>query len=36
MLDIEYVHIDKNTTLESLKKDLRMNEVYYLLNKALR
>ena len=33
---IEYVHIDKNTTLESLKKDLRMNEVYYLLNKALR
>ena len=36
MLDIEYVHIDKNTTLESLKKDLRMNEVYYLLNKALK
>ncbi len=34
--DIEYLHIDKDTTIESFKKDLRMNEVYYLLNKALK
>ncbi len=34
--DIEMVHIDKNTTISSIKQDLRTNEVYYLLNKALR
>ena len=36
MLDIEYLHIDKNSTFESVKRDLRINEVYYMLNKALR
>jgi L-arabinose isomerase len=32
---IEAVVIDKNTTIESFKKELRMNEIYYMLNKAL-
>ena len=32
---IEFVHIGKDTTIEGFKKELRMNEVYYLLNKAL-
>ncbi len=32
---IEYLHIDKDTTLPDFKKELRMNEVYYMLNKAL-
>ena len=32
---IEMVVIDKNTTIPEFKKELRMNEVYYLLNKAL-
>jgi L-arabinose isomerase len=32
---IEMVHIDKDTTVESFKKELRFNEVYYMLNKAL-
>jgi len=32
---IEMVHIDKNTTISEFKKELRMNEVYYMLNKAL-
>lgn len=32
---IEMVVIDKNTTIPAFKKELRMNEVYYLLNKAL-
>ena len=36
MLDIEYLHIDKSSTFESVKRDLRINEVYYMLNKALR
>ena len=35
MLGIEYLHIDKNSTFESVKRDLRINEVYYMLNKAL-
>lgn len=30
---IEMVVIDKNTTISEFKKELRMNEVYYLLNK---
>lgn len=34
--DIEMVHIGKETTVESFKKDLKINEIYYLLNKALR
>ena len=32
---IEMVHINKNTTISELKKELRFNEVYYMLNKAL-
>lgn len=32
---IEMVHINKNTTISEFKKELRMNEVYYMLNKAL-
>ena len=29
------VHINKDTTITEFKKELRMNEVYYMLNKAL-
>ena len=29
------VHINKDTTISCFKKELRMNEVYYMLNKAL-
>ena len=32
---IEMVYINKDTTIPEFKKELRMNEVYYLLNKAL-
>jgi len=32
---IEMVHINKDTTIDGFKKELRMNEVYYMLNKAL-
>ncbi len=32
---IEMVHINKDTTICGFKKELRMNEVYYMLNKAL-
>lgn len=32
---IEMLHIDKDTTISEFKKELRMNEVYYLLNKSL-
>lgn len=32
---IELVVIDNDTTISSFKKELRMNEVYYMLNKAL-
>ena len=32
---IEMVKIDKNTTISDFKKELRMNEIYYMLNKAL-
>ena len=35
MTGIEHVHIDRNTTLEGFRKELRTNEVYYLLNKSL-
>lgn len=34
--DIEYIHIGNDTTVSEFKKDLRHNEVYYMLNKALR
>jgi len=33
---IEMLHIDKNTTVSDFKKEMRVNEVYYLLNKALK
>ena len=29
------VYINKDTTIPEFKKELRMNEVYYMLNKAL-
>ncbi|MDE5906506.1 MAG: L-arabinose isomerase, partial [Alistipes sp.] len=32
---IEMVHINKDTTISEFKKELRTNEVYYMLNKAL-
>ena len=32
---IEFVHINKNTTMGEFKKELRYNEVYYMLNRAL-
>ncbi len=35
MAGIEMVHIDKNSTMASIKKDLQMGEVYYMLNKSL-
>jgi L-arabinose isomerase len=34
--DIEMLIIDKDTTFRNFKQDMRNNEVYYLLNKALR
>ena len=36
MCDIEYINIDKNTTISNFKQQLRNNEVYYMLNKALK
>ncbi len=33
---VEFLHIGKNTTIHQFKRELRMNEVYYLLNKALK
>ncbi|MBQ8061387.1 MAG: L-arabinose isomerase [Bacteroidales bacterium] len=33
---IEMLHIDENTTSENFKREMRINEVYYLLNKALK
>jgi len=34
--DIEMLHIDRNTNISDFKKEMRTNEVYYLLNKSLR
>ena len=34
--DIEIVTIDKDTTINNFKFELKVNEVYYMLNKALR
>ena len=34
--DIELLLIDKDTTIRQFKQDMRTNEVYYMLNKALR
>ena len=36
ILGIEFVNIDKNTELRSYKQQLRNNEIYYMLNKALK
>ncbi len=33
MAGIEMVHINKNTTIPEFKKELRYNDVYYMLNK---
>ncbi|MBQ9399574.1 MAG: L-arabinose isomerase [Bacteroidales bacterium] len=33
---IEMLHISKDTTIENFKRELRINEVYYMLNKALK
>ena len=33
---IEFINIDKNTTITGFKNQLRNNEVYYMLNKALK
>lgn len=35
MAGIEIMVIDENTKISDFKKELRMNEIYYLLNKAL-
>ncbi len=32
---IEMAYINKDTTIRNFKKELRMNEIYYMLNKAL-
>ena len=34
--DIEMLHIDSDTTIPEFRKELRINEVYYMLNKALK
>jgi len=34
--DIELLHINENTTTTNFKQELRINEVYYMLNGALR
>ena len=34
--DIEMLIIDKDTNIREFKQTIRNNEVYYLLNKALR
>ena len=36
ILNIEFVNIDKNTTISNFKQPLRNNEIYYMLGKALR
>ena len=36
ILDLEHVRINNETTIAGLKQDLRNNEVYYMLNKALK
>ena len=34
--DLEMLIIDKDTNIRNFKQDLRNNEVYYMLNRALR
>ena len=36
MVGIEYVKINKDTTIANFKQELRNSEIYYMLNKALR
>ena len=36
MLDIEYVRINKDTNIADFKQQLRNNELYYMLSKALK
>jgi len=36
MADVEYVIIDKNTNVDKFKKELRWNEVYYMLANGLK
>ena len=36
MLGIEYVRINKDTKTSEFKHELQMNEIYYMLNKALK
>ena len=36
ILGIEYVQINKNTTISEFKKELQNNELYYMLSKALK
>jgi L-arabinose isomerase len=36
ILDIEMLIIDKDTNIRQFKQEMRNNEVYYMLNKALR
>ena len=36
MLGIEYVRINKDTNIADFKQTLQNNEMYYMLNKALR
>ncbi len=36
MAGIEMLHIDKDTTMEGFQREMRYNEVYYMLNKALK
>jgi len=35
MADIEYLTIDKDTTVSEFKKDVRVNEIYYMLKNGL-
>lgn len=35
MADIEYLTIDKETTISEFKKDIRVNEIYYMLKNGL-
>jgi L-arabinose isomerase len=35
MADIEYLTIDKDTTISEFKKDIRVNEIYYMLKNGL-
>ena len=36
MTGIEHVNIDKNTTIVDFKKELRLGEIYYMLDKSLK